>query len=440
MSTQIIDNFKLNTNLPIDSRIVASGLVARDAIAWKYDGLRVYDISDHIPYVWIGSTSSGTWSSENILGISGTGTASYFAVFDSSNVIRSSNIYQKDSFVGINKSNPNCALDVNGVISGNGSLITSINPANISGNLSLSQMPVGNSGYILTGGGGITGIYRDPSSFTVGTSNVSLTSNVSSDASSTLCNIYFGTQSTSYYSALKYSSNIKFKPSTGQLMLSDGSATNPVLSFTSDDTSGIYKTSNGIGFSIVETNVVIIDDIGITVSGNISSTRSYIGDGILSTPSLSFISDTGTGIYRPSSNIIGFTTNGVERIRLSNSGLSIGDGSVFSQMFIGKLRVGHVTGSNADAVIVNATGFSIYGSPTWSASTEEVRFYIMTSVTFKSSTFSVICSIDDAVQNKHYQISCLGNYAGPFRFWFSVQRDSWTIDEYVTFSFIAFCN
>lgn len=267
MSTQIIDNFRLNANLPIDSRIVASGSVARDSIVWKYDGLRVYDTSDHIPYVWIGTTYSGTWSSENLLGVSGNGTASYFALFDSSNVIKSSNIFKSGSYIGINKNNPNYELDVNGFINasnflGDGSLITNISASNIVGNLSLSVMPIGSNGFILSTNGSSC-FYKNPNTVTVGYSNLSYKSNVVSNSSSDLCNIYFGTQSAFNESELKYNSNLKFKPSTAQL---------------------------------------------------------FIGGGTASTPGLAFVSDSLTGIYNPSSNSIGFVTNGVKRVEIGNTG------------------------------------------------------------------------------------------------------------------------
>ena len=69
MSIQIIDGFQVNTALPIDNRIVASGSAARNAISYKYEGLRVFDTSDSVPYVWV----NGAWASENASGISGAG-------------------------------------------------------------------------------------------------------------------------------------------------------------------------------------------------------------------------------------------------------------------------------------------------------------------------------------------------------------------------------
>jgi hypothetical protein len=90
MAIQIIDGFQVNIASPIDNRIVASGSTARNAIPYKYHGLRVFDISDNIPYVWNGAS----WISENASGIVGSGTLYYFPTFTSSNVISNSFLYQ----------------------------------------------------------------------------------------------------------------------------------------------------------------------------------------------------------------------------------------------------------------------------------------------------------------------------------------------------------
>ncbi len=60
MSINIIDNFSVNVAKPLDAKITASGSVARWAIPYRYDGLKVYDLSDRKTYVW--NISSATWS------------------------------------------------------------------------------------------------------------------------------------------------------------------------------------------------------------------------------------------------------------------------------------------------------------------------------------------------------------------------------------------
>ncbi len=177
MAIQIIDGFQVNTALPIDNRIVASGSSARNDIPYKYEGLRVFDTSDSVPYVWV----NGAWQSENASGISGAGTATYLPVYTSSNVLGNSLLYQ--SGVLVKTSNAGSGADkvtinagtglVTAAFSGNGSLITDINASNIAtGALALNRLTNGSTGWILTGG--VTSpTYVNPNQVTVGTASVS---------------------------------------------------------------------------------------------------------------------------------------------------------------------------------------------------------------------------------------------------------------------------
>jgi len=100
MSIQIITGFSLNSIEPIDTRIVASGSSGRDAIPYKYQGLRVFDLSNNRPYVYVGATWSAEVSGE-ISGLTGS-----IAKFATSNTIGNSNIYQVGTNIGINTSDP----------------------------------------------------------------------------------------------------------------------------------------------------------------------------------------------------------------------------------------------------------------------------------------------------------------------------------------------
>ena len=97
MSTQIIDNFKVNVSKPIDSRMVTTGSTSRDSIQYKYEGLRVFDTTDKVAYVYL----NGAWVSEssasgtNNIGISGTQYSLLY--FNTSSTVASSKIYDKSS-------------------------------------------------------------------------------------------------------------------------------------------------------------------------------------------------------------------------------------------------------------------------------------------------------------------------------------------------------
>jgi len=59
----------------------------------------------------------------------------------------------------------------------------------------------------------------------------------------------------------------------------------------------------------------------LDISGNIRTSKQFYGTAdTSSTPSYSWHNDTSTGIYHPVQNTLGFTTNGVERIKIDPSG------------------------------------------------------------------------------------------------------------------------
>jgi hypothetical protein len=55
-------------------------------------------------------------------------------------------------------------------------------------------------------------------------------------------------------------------------------------------------------------------------------------DGVAGSPTFSFLSDGDTGIFRSSSNIIGFTTGGVERCKVSGTSFLSGTAGGFALM------------------------------------------------------------------------------------------------------------
>lgn len=186
MPTQIIDNFDLNTAKPLDNRLVVgpnSFYTTKDSITYKYEGMRVWDINDGVPYVWTGTT----FSSENNIAVTGTGIQNYLAKFGAaSNVIGTSQVFDNGTNVGLGTSTPSYKLDVNGRIRtygavngfvGDGSLITGLNATNINaGLMGIQYLQGGNTGWILTADNASSTTYKNPTTINVGSATTLQTS------------------------------------------------------------------------------------------------------------------------------------------------------------------------------------------------------------------------------------------------------------------------
>lgn len=81
-------------------------------------------------------------------------------------------------------------------------------------------------------------------------------------------------------------------------------------------------------------------------------TELSIADGLVSAPSLNFLNETGTGLYRPGTGILGLSTSGSERLRCSTTGASV---------------TGVLSVSNGATVPTSITALSTAGSGTVTA-------------------------------------------------------------------------
>ncbi len=86
MPINIIDGFNVNASAPVDYRIVASNSTDRDAITYKYDGLKVFVLSNRVTYTY--NTVGATWSAD-ISGVAGK-----IAMFNTTNTLKESIIGQ----------------------------------------------------------------------------------------------------------------------------------------------------------------------------------------------------------------------------------------------------------------------------------------------------------------------------------------------------------
>jgi hypothetical protein len=410
MPIQIIDNFDLTTAKPIDNRIVVGPTPSfyqnKDSIPNKYQGMRIWELpgsnltsggtnstADGLAYVWTGSA----WISENTTSISGSGTVGRVAYFSAANTIQSSNIYFANNNIGIGanaESFSGAKLFVSGSIKtslnfvGPGSGITSINASNISsGTLDVLRFGGANSGWILTSNNINSASYKNPSTINVGSATVLQNTrsiwgkpfNGSSDITGDISlggHIYRAKSivllSGGVDSVGTFRATIQFNVSAAAnktiLIPIDVPNTSTfaflerIQTFSAAQTMGSSLTVNGsttLNSSLIvnlsSSQKLRVGDISIVIGPDSNGTPIIRTGNNTSpaAPSFTWYGDDGTGIYRPVANVMGFVTNAVERMRISNNGVRLG--------FKGVDVKTHVSGYVKFTRNSNGTGFNYSG-------------------------------------------------------------------------------
>jgi len=286
--TQIIDGFKVNVAKPIDSRIVTQGAASRNAIAYKYVGLRIYDTSDMQPYVWNGSA----WVSENssVVTITGTTTAGYVPKFSASSQITNSIILEENNGIKImpgTGTQPTYKFQVAGTVKatqfeGSGNGITNISALNITGfiptNRIQNAVPVPGQVQILVAGN-TSAEWTVLSSLPAGAlPSPSVSLDVSTAPSTELFPLFAAATGGTYrYYKTATGDSLKFVPRVGttegsQLLVPNGSEANPSVAFSTNVNTGFYRAAfNQIGISAAGKEKIRISDIGVLVKSNSNS-------------------------------------------------------------------------------------------------------------------------------------------------------------------------
>lgn len=285
---QIIDGFTVNSAQPIDSRLVTSGTASRNAIVYKYNGLRVYDIDAKQPYVWDGTI----WTSENnsTVTITGTTTATYIPVFNGTSQITNSLITQAIQGAGkyINISNGNYplySLRVEGKVlstvgfEGSGNGLSNIPATAVNSGIDVNKLtPVSNPAvgqiYILKSGVS-TPEWMKISDIPAGSIPSSAPQrDFASGPAPTPLYIMFGSTNgqIKYYETLNGSDSFKFIPRANgssegaQIQIPTGSETNPSLAFSTNSNTGIYRPGfNVLGISVAGKEKMRLTEGGVLI-------------------------------------------------------------------------------------------------------------------------------------------------------------------------------
>jgi len=287
---QIIDGFTVNSAQPIDDRLVTSGTASRNAIVYKYNGLRVYDTDAKQPYVWDGSV----WTSESSssVTISGTTTTGYIPVFDGSTQLANSLLSQVSgtgNYINIaDGGHSSYVLKASGTIeatsfSGSGNGLTNIPGTAISGNIDVSKIaPVSSPSpgevYILKSGTAVpewTALSSIPSS-AIPASAPSI--DITSSSADPLYVTFGKTNGQSKYyqttsgDAFRFFPRINGTSEGAQLQIPSGSEANPSVAFSTNNNTGIYKAGfNILGISVGGKEKMRVTETGIAIKSNFTT-------------------------------------------------------------------------------------------------------------------------------------------------------------------------
>jgi len=101
----------------------------------------------------------------------------------------------------------------------------------------------------------------------------------------------------------------------------DGAATAPAVSFTSDTTSGWYKSNPGeTTFSAAGTPGFVIGPSASLCLNQFTSLKNLTTDGTAATPSTTYVTEPNTGWYRSAPGEISYSGRGTRRFRIAETG------------------------------------------------------------------------------------------------------------------------
>lgn len=127
-----------------------------------------------------------------------------------------------------------------------------------------------------------------------------------------------------------------------------GTVSAPSVTFSGATTTGLWQSVNALNFAVGGALPAYVSSVGL---------RALAGSA--GNPGYSFISDTGTGLYQPSSGQIGFATGSANLATISSSGLNIAGGGAFkAAVYSGTLTGSGSTTLTPGGTIVGAVGYT----------------------------------------------------------------------------------
>jgi hypothetical protein len=147
---------------------------------------------------------------------------------------------------------------------------------------------------------------------------------------------------------------------TGALLASVGTVALPGVAFTSDPNTGIYQIGDGqIGFSSNGLQRLEVNSTGISVVGTVLT-----NSGTAALPAHSFIAESNMGMYRATAARIGFATSGVSRMEIDSGGVYCTSRLEISQGAAADPGIRFISSANTGMfrIASNQIGFSLAGA------------------------------------------------------------------------------
>jgi len=299
MAINISEQFIVNVALPVDSRIVASNSTDRDAIVFKYDGLRVFLQDERKTYIW--NESSSTWT---LAELSGNGDANYVARWSSEIGLTSSPLYV-----------------INGI-------------SNVSGKIGINTNSP-ESELQISGDGGTSQPFV-----------------VKKDSGTILGHNWYNDGSDNFFLNNEGSGAIKFR-SNGEISILSRIGGNAALnSFDGNFTNAVAVFSLN---SIYLTKSTIFGDNTSSSCAVIRAQNSFSTD---TTPDYTWFQNDNTGFFHPSINVIGITVAGTRRAIISLTGLLLSQNTSIT----GPAARLHLDSGNGVTVFLKFTSGTITGT------------------------------------------------------------------------------
>ena len=342
----IVDGFKLGASTPIDDRIVAANSIVRNSITYKYNGLKVFQLDNRVEYIWNSGTSVWDLEPSGNVNTAATATVRNIPLFSGTNSVG-------NWILGASLMNQSLygAIDVNGGVNLMPNTYFGFNIYWNSGfyrsasgySAYFKQEPSGYLSLSTSTTTGVGGSLVGPLFQVIGADNITTQIDIGGNSGFEVMSLNATTKKVSIWGDVgmgrspvsstpgnKYSLSVE-----GLSQFNAGNASYSIGGYVVNVGATIFQGDVHLNIGQVTSDGSNHGAIQVTGGGNYGNgsigTTAYhlriqpgggqtlFNNGSLSSPSISFNSAAGTGLYITSSVQLGFAISGVNKMTISNN-------------------------------------------------------------------------------------------------------------------------